>query len=158
TRHSDAQVFCARASAEEYRKVLRAEGVDELAARLAAVPYPVSEQFCSRPVSAERQRRVVAIGRWDAAQKHPRLMAAALERFLTRDRETEVVLIGQGGQRVFGGIARRHPQVRVAGVLPAEEVADCLAASRVLALSSRWESGPIVAFEALALGATVVSS
>jgi glycosyltransferase involved in cell wall biosynthesis len=153
-RRSDVQVFCSRAAAEEFRKVLRAEGADDLAPRLAAVPYPVGEPFHARPVATERRRQVVAIGRWDAAQKNPRLLAAAMERFLERDRATEFVLIGKGGEQVF----KHHPRVRVAGVLPPKEVADHLAASRVLALSSRWESGPIVAFEALALGTTVVSS
>src|SRR5262249_15501862 len=54
------------------------------------------------------------------------------------------------------GLGRRVPRLRSLGAQTPAAIAELLRDSRVLVLSSRWESGPIVAFEALACGASVV--
>jgi len=128
----------------------------DLAAKVAVVPYPVDDEFLTAGVSAARANRVVAIGRWDDPQKDAGLLAAGLGRAAAARPDTEFVVLGRGGERVFGGVGRRHPGVRYIGVRAQDEVAGLLRASRALVVSSRWESGPIVAFEAVCSGATVV--
>ncbi len=71
--------------------------------------------------------------------------------------KTEVVLFGADPERAFGELARREPRLRLAGIQEPHVVAQTLAQSRAALFSSRWETGPHVATEALALGATLVS-
>lgn len=157
-RHSDALVFCSRAAGKEFARILDHEGASELANRIAVVPYPVGAAFCTGPVPAEREVRVVSAARWDAGQKNAGLMAAALRRVVRARADVGVVLAGRGGEAVFAGLCRECPRVRYVGVCPPERVAEYLGGGRVLAMSSRWESGPIVAFEALAMGATLAAA
>lgn len=156
-RHSDTLVFCSHAAASEFGRILACEGVPDLAARSSVVPYPIAEAFCTRSVAGDRPVRVVSIARWNAGQKNAGLMEAALRRVVRVRKDVEVILVGRGGEQVFGPLCRECPRVRYAGVLPPEQVAEHLGTSRVLAISSRWESGPIVAFEAMALGTTVAA-
>lgn len=138
--------------------VLSANARPDLSSKLAVVPYPVDEHYlAARPPQVnERADRVVAIGRWDDPQKDAGLLAAGFDLAAAHRPATEFVIVGRGGEGVFAGLVRRRPQVRYAGPLPGERLAELLRTSRALVLSSRWESGPIVAFEALASGATVV--
>jgi glycosyltransferase involved in cell wall biosynthesis len=128
----------------------------DLVAKVAVAPYPVDDFFLSRPVRLDRARQVVAIGRWDDPQKDAGLLAATIARAARRDPSCDFRIVGPGGDAAFGPLCRRHKQVRYLGVQPPGIVADLLSRSRALLLSSRWESGPIVANEALCLGCAVV--
>ena len=123
------------------------------------MPFAVPESFCTRPQAEIEAKvdRVVAIGRWSDPQKDAALLAAALARFFPRRPATEVVLFGADAESAFGELARREPRLRLAGVQEPHVVAETLAQSRAAIFSSRWETGPHVATEALALGATLVS-
>jgi glycosyltransferase involved in cell wall biosynthesis len=134
----------------------RHHGRPELAARVAVVPYPVDECYLSGEVSAARERRVVAVGRWDDPQKDAPLLAAAVERVRAADPAVGFDLIGPGGDDAFDRLCRRHPRVVYHGRLAPAAVAALLRNARSLLLSSRWESGPIVANEALSLGCTLI--
>ena len=68
------------------------------------------------------------------------------------------MLIGRGGEPWFSGLESRFPQVRYIGVRPPAVVASILAESRSILFSSRWESGPIAAWEALAVGCSVIGT
>lgn len=135
---------------------LRQQRAGDLATRLREVPFAVPDSFCTRPL-VEKIDRVVAIGRWSDPQKDAALLAAALDRFLRRRRTTEVVLFGADPEPAFGALAQREPRLRLAGIQEPHVVAETLAQSRAALFSSRWETGPHVATEALALGATLVS-
>jgi glycosyltransferase involved in cell wall biosynthesis len=130
----------------------------DLAAKIAVAPYPVDEEFLTGPVptTEERADRVVAIGRWDDPQKDAPLLAAGIEWAAARSPTTEFVLIGGNGEAPFSRLRRRVPRVRYLGAQSPGEIAELLRTSRALVISSRWESGPIVAFEALAAGAAVI--
>jgi glycosyltransferase involved in cell wall biosynthesis len=156
TRASDRIVLGSAPAVGRFSRFLRQQGAGELAARLAAVPFAVPELFCTQPLPA-KEDRVVAIGRWSDPQKDAPLLASALHDFFLRRRSTEVVLFGADAERAFGELARDEPRLRLAGVQQPDVVARTLATSRVALLSSRWETGPHVATEALALGATLVS-
>lgn len=126
----------------------------DLAGKVAVAPYPVDDDFLTRPVPpvGERVNRVVAIGRWDDPQKDARLLADGVAWAAARSPGTEFVVVGRNGDAVTHHCQR----VRDLGVQPPEVVAELMRTSRVLLVSSRWESGPIVAFEAVCSGATVV--
>ena len=116
----------------------------------------MDECYLSGEVPATRERRLVAVGRWDDPQKDAALLAATVRRVLAADPDIGFDLIGPGGEAAFAALWRRQPRVRYLGPQPPEVVAELLRRSRSLLLSSRWESGPIVANEALSLGCTLV--
>jgi glycosyltransferase involved in cell wall biosynthesis len=142
-----------------FARFLRQQRAGNLVARLREVPFAVPESFCTRPLAeiGARVDRVVAIGRWSDPQKDAALLAAALARFFLRRRATEVILVGADAEGAFGELARREPRLRLAGIQEPHVVEELLAQSRAALFSSRWETGPHVATEALALGATLVS-
>lgn len=154
-RASTAIAFASREAIARFRRFLvhyRAAGLSE---RAFAAPYPVPRDFGAAEIPA-KEERLVAIGRWSDPQKDAPLLASALERLLTRRPGTRVTLFGAEGAHAFGALAARFPAVELPGERPPSEVRPALAASRALVLSSRWETGPHVAFEALALGTTLV--
>jgi glycosyltransferase involved in cell wall biosynthesis len=158
TRHSDLVVFGTERARDNFRRILTHYRQHRLARRLTVAPYPVNEAFCGGPIPTRKRNRIVAIARWDSPQKDAGMMAAALRLFLAQKTATEIVLVGRGGEEWFRELARRFPQVRYLGVQSPEKIADILAESRSIVFASRWESGPIAAWEALALGSTVIGA
>lgn len=156
TRASDRIVLGSLPAIACFARFLRQQGAPELATRLREVPFAVPDFFCASPVQA-KEDRVVAIGRWSDPQKDAPLLAAALTQFFALRRSTEVVLFGADSESAFGDLARREPRLRLAGVQEPDVVSGTLATSRSALFSSRWETGPHAATEALALGATLVS-
>lgn len=156
TRASDRVILGSDPAVRCFARFLRQQQAPELASRLRAVPFAVPEAFCERPVGAKSDR-VVAIGRWSDPQKDSPLLAAALEHFFRTRPGTEVVVFGADAEPPMGALAKREPRLRLAGIQEPHTIAEAIAASRVLLLTSRWETGPHVATEALALGATLVS-
>jgi glycosyltransferase involved in cell wall biosynthesis len=157
TRACDRVVLGSAPAIACFARFLRQQLAGELVARLREVPFAVPEEFCTRPLGTKTDR-VVAIGRWSDPQKDAPLLAAALELFFARHRDTEVVVFGAGAEAAFGDLARRESRLQLAGIQEPEVVAATLAESRAAIFSSRWETGPHVATEALALGATLVSA
>ena len=157
TRACNRVVFGSAPAIACFARFLRQQEAGELVRRLREVPFAVPEEFCSRPIP-RKDDRVVAIGRWSDPQKDAPLLAAALALFFTRSRSTEVVVFGADAEREFGALARRESRLRLAGIKEPHVVAETLAASRAALFSSRWETGPHAATEALALGATLVSA
>ncbi len=158
TRSSDVVVV---PSSEARRHLLRFfahRRAPHLGRRVITVPYTIAPAFLRCPLPDRKIDRVTAIGRWDDPQKDAGLLTRALSSFLARRPSTEVVIFGAAGERLFAPLADRFPSFSYRGVQPQEEVARVLSASRAVVVSSRWESGPLVALEGLALGATVVGA
>lgn len=154
-RASTAIAFASAEAIACFRRFLAQQGAAELAARAFVAPFPVPEEFCSAALPA-KQDRLVAIGRWSDPQKDAPLLAGALDRLLRRRRTTRVTLYGADGTAAFAALAARRPAVEIAGERPPGEIRAALAESRAAIVASRWETGPHAAFEALALGATLV--
>ncbi len=156
TRASDAVIFGHDRGRQHFERFLDGYGEQELGRRVGVVPFAIGASFLSCPVPEVKKDRIVAIGRWDDAQKHAGRLRSALAGFLASRTTTEVVIFGRDGEARFGSLARRHPAVRVAGVQTQEIVARALASARSIVFSSRWEGSPHAALEALALGATLI--
>ena len=158
TRASDVVILGSSDAAACFGKFLDYAGAAEFKSRLRAVPYAVPISFCTTPLDHPREDRVVSIGRWSDPQKNTPLLVAALERFLKRRCSTKVSLFGSGAIECFGELADRFPEVEIHGVQPLHVVQQTVRTSRSLLVSSRWESGPHTATEALALGATLIGT
>lgn len=126
----------------------------ELAAKVIFAPYPLDDEFLHGvvPTARQRENRVVAIGRWDDPQKNAGLLAEGINWAAMHSPSTEFVIVGRNGTEV----TRRCRHLKDLGVQTPNRIAELLRTSRILILSSRWESGPIVAFEAVCCGVTVV--
>jgi glycosyltransferase involved in cell wall biosynthesis len=128
-----------------------------LGERVLIAPYPLDHTFVNAPMPAKREDQIIAIGRWDDPQKGARLLSRAVARYLRAGGSWKFVLIGSNGEKPFRPLISAYPQlVEYRGVVPPAEVADLLGRSRILLSTSRWESGPIVASEALVRGCSVI--
>ena len=128
----------------------RVPGADHLAERLHVVGNPVGDVYTRAAVPAEREKLVVAVGRWDLAAKDAPLLAKALDRFLAERPDHRVVLVGHGGEGRFGAGVER------VGHVSQNELALLLGRARIVVTSSRWESYSLSSHEGLAMGCTVV--
>jgi glycosyltransferase involved in cell wall biosynthesis len=156
-RASTAIAFGSEGAIAAFRRFLEANGEAALASRCFVAPFPVPSEFCALPLPA-KENRILAVGRWSDPQKNAPLLERALDGFLATGGETAVDIFGADGEAGFASLARRHARVRIHGVQEPATIRDAMARSRALVLSSRWETGPHAAGEALALGATLVST
>jgi glycosyltransferase involved in cell wall biosynthesis len=128
-----------------------------LGERVLIAPYPLDDTFLDAPMPTKRENHIVAIGRWDDPQKDACLLSRAIARYLRAGGSWKFVLIGSNGEKPFRPLISAYPQVvEYRGVVPQAEVADLLGRSQILLSTSRWESGPIVASEALVRGCSVI--
>lgn len=158
TAAADVLTFGASGAVAEYRALLHGLGAKHLTDRVAWLPYPIAESFCSRPVQIDRSNRIIAIGRWDAAQKNPGLLEATVRRLADLRTGAEVQIVGRDATKRFATLARTIPTVQLLEAQPRERVAGLMAQSRTLLMTSRWEGAPLVVAEMLALGGTVVGT
>lgn len=99
---------------------------------------------------ADDERLLVTVARLHPQKDLPTLFEAV--RDLPR---TRLVLVGEGPDEAA---LRRTAPPNVVFAGPRPSAADELDAADVVVISSRWESGPLVLFEALALGKPVAST
>jgi glycosyltransferase involved in cell wall biosynthesis len=144
---SDDEQAAGRAVGVQARSVVVLNGVDV-------------EAYAPRPQAEARIRRglddaptVVCVGRL-AEQKGQDLLLAAWADVLDAVPGAQLVLVGDGPERAALE-ALEAPNVRFAG---AHDPTDFYAAADVVALPSRWEGGPLVPLEAMAMGRPVVAS
>jgi glycosyltransferase involved in cell wall biosynthesis len=158
---ADVSVLETTAAADNVKAFLIKHNRRDLLDRLKVVPHFVADGFLTGPVAAQRDKAVVAIGRWEDPQKNAPLLAAAISRYLAKPqhKSTRFYLIGpEKGRPEFSSLTARHPQVEFVGPQNPASVRRYLACSRILLSSSRWEGSPVVGNEALAMGATVVGT
>ena len=149
-RLADATVVETQAARDAVGTALARAGADHLAERLHVVGNPVGDVYTRAAVPAEREKLVVAVGRWDLAAKDAPLLAKALDRFLAQRPDHRVVIVGHGGEGRFGAAVER------VGHLSQNELALLLGRARIVVTSSRWESYSLSSHEGLAMGCTVV--
>jgi glycosyltransferase involved in cell wall biosynthesis len=156
-RLADRIVVFSPGAKENLRRFFSHHGEEALVGRIVVAPFPVGDDFERNPVSTDREDRVIAIGRWDDPQKGVGLLVAGLERYLRAGGRWRFTLLGRGGENVFRSLLATFPdRVEYRGAVAQDEVAALLGRARVLLSTSRWESGPIVASEALLRGCSLV--
>ncbi len=124
------------------------------------VAHPVDLGDLEFPAEVERQRRVIAVGRWDAHQKDFPLLLCTLGSFLVVRADWTATIVGRLPADSERLLSELPPAVRsrisFPGALPHAELAPHLYASRILLVTSRHESFHIAAAEALCCGCSVV--
>ncbi len=143
---------------ENFGHFLRHHHREDLLEKFFVVPHAVPDFFLGGPVSATRKNLVFCSGRWDDDQKNAHLLAACIPRILRNRPDTEFLIAGFGVEAAFHDLAVRHPEVKLAGLLAREKLPAILDDCRFLLSSSRGESHPIGALEALCRGCTVVAT
>jgi glycosyltransferase involved in cell wall biosynthesis len=157
-RLADQMVVFSPGASEHIARFVAYHGEAGLADRISVAPYPVDPTFERADVHQVRKERVVAIGRWDDPQKDVGLLVKGLRALLGSGRSTQVSVIGPYGGVAFRSLLSKYPgNVEYLGRVSQDGIREILARSRCLLSSSRWESGPIVAAEALLCGCTLVA-
>ncbi len=129
-----------------------------LADRVIVNPHPVADDF--RYHGKAKGDEIIAVGRWQSAQKDPALLLRVLQEVLHRHPGWSATLIGSGDEFLKRTISvwpeplRRR--VRILGKIPHELLIPELQHARILLATSRYESFHIAAAEALCCGASVV--
>lgn len=154
----DTVVFSSPQAIDHFRRFLAFHHALHLAPRLRVVPYAVPESFCHSPIVLRRPRRLVAIGRWSDPQKDAGLLARGLRILLESDPSVGVDIFGFDAEPAFGALSRRFPNLHLRGPQPPEEIRRSLENAQALVFTSRWETGPHTATEALALGTTLTGA
>jgi hypothetical protein len=134
--------------------VLERNGAPELADRVHTVLNPVRPVFTDSEVMPERDRLVVAVGRWDDPQKNARLLASALRNFLAQHADHRAHVIGAAADTRFRD--RCEGRLTATPHMDQGELAALLGRARIMVSGSRWESSSLAGLEALASGCTVV--
>ena len=122
-----------------------------------AEPAPTSGDPGTEPL------RIAWVGRLERAQKRVQDLAPILAALDARGIPFQLTIAGDGPDRALleASLADRIAagQVIVAGAIPRSELARRVYRThQVLLITSAWETGPIVAWEAMAAGLAVVSS
>jgi glycosyltransferase involved in cell wall biosynthesis len=143
---SDDEQTAGRAVGVQSRSVVVLNGVDVEALQ------PRDRSAARRRLGLSDAPTVVCVGRL-AEQKGQDLLLDAWAEVLDAVPEAQLVLVGDGPERAALE-ARDTPNVRFVG---AQDPTDFYAAADVVALPSRWEGGPLVPLEAMAMGRPVVA-
>ena len=140
---------------ENTRKRLRALGRPETAERVVFAVHPVPDAFAWND-SVQKEKVILCVSRdWETSLKGGRILAKAFLDVLPGS-GWKAVVIGDHSQNVFGMTGRAGAFVKTYSRLHPDELPSHFLRSSILVTASGAETGPIVAWEALAAGATVV--
>jgi hypothetical protein len=154
-RASDGLVVESSVARRELARFLRTEADTSVLNKIHVQWNPVQDWFSRGPVRDERERLVVAVGRWDDPQKDAPLLRAGLERMLATDDQVRVEIAGPL-HKEFRGLD--PSRVTSLGPVPNTDLPDLFGRARIIAFASRWEGMPIAALEALSCGCSVVAT
>jgi glycosyltransferase involved in cell wall biosynthesis len=140
--------------------LLRHAGPDA-AARVKYVPHPVNNRMVYNP-RAPKEKRIMAVGRWDAYQKNTPMLVRSLDAFLSRHPEYEAHIYGGGEDVLRARLMTVRESVRarvhVQGHVLNDQLIEAYQRSRIFFAPSRSEGSQVAAEEALACGCSVVGS
>jgi glycosyltransferase involved in cell wall biosynthesis len=144
---------------QKIERVLRHYQTKALFDKLHVVPHSVCNSIANGPLpsSTIRKQRIFCGGRWDSPQKDVKLLQRTLARVLAARPDCEAVVFGPIDARDQRVIESVSGNVTCAGPVDRTEVINALHESCILLSSSRWETHPIGALEALCCGCTVVA-
>ena len=129
----------------------------DLADRVAFLPHPVPDDFRFDPARDAKENRVLAVAAdWGNPRKGGPVLGRALDRFLAARPGWRATVAGARSDLVAAAAPHASDRIETLPALDAETLLPLYRASRMLVTASGSESGPIVAFEALACGCAVV--
>lgn len=136
-------------------------GRSELAAKLTVLPHFAALDRGYDPANPKRQQ-ILAVGRWDAAQKDGPKLIRVLGKILAA-RPGYVAKVVGGGRASIEPLWRQLPgsirqRMELTGQQPHEAVQQHCRESRIMLFTSRYEGFPFAASEALCCGCSVVGA
>lgn len=137
-----------RGAAEHWRSLLRRLRVTS---RVHHIPHPVQADLFRYRESWQKEKRVVAVGRWDAYQKNRALLLSTLSTFLRRHPDWAGIVIGSGLASL-----PPHPRIKFVPAMAAASLAETMGKSMILFFTSHYESFLLAGAEALVAGCSVV--
>jgi len=128
-----------------------------------AATAPAGSPAAGRPIDPATGLRIAWVGRLEYPQKRAQDLRPLLEALAERGLPHQLTIAGDGPARGELEISLapwiERGQVRLLGAIPRPELQGRVYGQHdVLLISSLWETGPIVAWEAMAAGMAVVSS
>jgi glycosyltransferase involved in cell wall biosynthesis len=155
---SDAVAIECEEAAKNLRRILAHYKRLDLGSKVHVIPHSVRDDVLTQETYlGQRPRAIICGGRWSAAQKDAHLLAAALERLLSRQQDLRVVIMGEGADHLFERLASRFPGVNWLRQVSHEKVPALLTNCRIVVSSSRWEGYSILMLEALCMGCTLAA-
>jgi len=119
--------------------------------RIHHIPPPVQADLFRCQESREKEKKIVAVGRWQTHQKNLPLLLTTLQAFLDRHGDWNGWVVGTGLD-----FPPPHPRIKFVAGLPATQVAEQMKSARILLFTSRYESFLLAGAEALVAGCSVV--
>jgi len=133
---------------------------NHLIEKLAIIRQPAAPDIIATNIEdlPEKQKSIIAVGRWNAHQKNTPLLVKTIVETLKRKEDYELHLIGSG-QDIIQNLLRKAPEdvksrIHIYDSIPHTKVVEIFQRSQICLITSRYESGPLVASEALCCGCT----
>ena len=157
-RHADYLAIESPGALQRYQQFLAACGVPELGAKLRVLPHPVPEIFRHDP-AVPKQRKLLAVGRWESRFKDAPLLVRTLDRVLQREPEYRATIIGSGADLIERLLAKCAGEVRaridVRPRVPQAQLVREYQEAQIVHVSSRSESFHLAAASGLCCGCSV---
>jgi glycosyltransferase involved in cell wall biosynthesis len=129
----------------------------DLAARVEWIPHPVPDDFAFDPSLDTKENSVLAVAAdWTNPRKGGMILARALDRFLAARPDWRATVVGANSNLVVAAAPRARDRIDIRPPLESSLLLPLYKSAKTLLIASGSESGPIVAFEALACGCSVV--
>lgn len=141
---------------ENTRIWLERHGRTDAASCVVFLPHPVPDGFDFDPARDRKENMVLAVAAdWRNPRKGGGVLAGALRRFLAEHPDWRAVVAGTASGDILRA-AGATGRVVALDRLPSEGLLPSYRAAKIFISASGSESGPIVAFEALACGCSLV--
>jgi len=143
------------------KELLIKKGRIDIAERVRYSPHPIVEEAIYDP-AVKKEKRIIAVGRWDNYQKNAPLLIRTLGKVLAKQSGYEAHIFG-GGEEVLRELTNKLPEevrsrIFIRGKVRHSELIPEYQKSRICFAPSRSESFNIAAAEALCCGCSVVGS
>lgn len=133
-------------------------GRNDLSKKVVLLHHPIPDRFAP-PDPERKSNRVLAVTLdWGNPLKGGSILEEALRSFLKRHETWSATIIGRNSERFARLQAAFGARIGLFSALSADELIPHYQSSKILCIASGSESGPIVAFEALACGCSLVFS
>lgn len=133
-------------------------GRNDLAKKVVLLHHPVPDRFVPPEPERKSNRALAVTLDWDNPLKGGSILEEALRSFLKRHETWSATIVGRNSKRFARLQTEFGARIELFPALSADELIPNYQSSKILCIASGSESGPIVAFEALACGCSLVFS